>query len=121
MLRVTNLAVAFLLELAVLFAVGFAGFQLPSPIDWVVGLGAPVLFAVAWGAFAAPRASRPLHGAANAAFQVGWFACGAAAFVVAGAVVPGVVLAVVYAVNSVTLLVTRGHERAAGPADRLAP
>lgn len=102
--RVVNLGVAFLLELAVLVALCYWGFSLSGPVQFVAGAGTPVLFAVLWGVFAAPKASRPLHGGANAAFQIAWFACGAAALVLADAVVAGVVLAVVYAVNSVCLL-----------------
>jgi hypothetical protein len=107
LLRGTNLAVAFLLELAVLVAVCYAGFQLSGVWAFVAGLGGPVLMAVLWGVFAAPKASRPLHGAANVAFQIAWFACGAVALVLSEQVLAGVVLAAVYVVNSACLLATR--------------
>jgi hypothetical protein len=107
LLRGINLAVAFLLELAVLVGVGYAGFQLSGVLAFVVGLGGPVLLALLWGAFAAPKASRPLHGAANVAFQATWFACGAVALVLAGQLVLGVSLAAVYLLNSACLLATR--------------
>jgi hypothetical protein len=103
-LRVVNLTVAFLLELAVLIALCYWGFQLSGAVRFVAGLGAPILFAVLWGLFAAPKASVPLHGVANATFQITWFACGAAALVLADLPAAGIALAVVYAVNSVSLL-----------------
>lgn len=36
-------------------------------------------FAVAWGLFAAPKASMPVHGTARVAFEIGWFGLGAVA------------------------------------------
>ena len=105
-LRVVNLGVAFLLELAVLIALCYWGFHLSGPLRFVAGIGTPIVFAVLWGLFAAPKASMPLHGAANVAFQIAWFACGAAAFILADAVAAGLTLAVVYAANSLCLLAT---------------
>jgi len=106
-LRGINLAIAFFLELAVLIAVCYWGFQLDGGVRFVAGFGAPILFALLWGRFAAPKAPRPLHGAANVAFQFTWFACGAVALVLADQPVLGAVLGVVYVVNSVSLLVVR--------------
>jgi hypothetical protein len=50
MIRGANLGIAFLLELAVLFAVGYWGFRLSVglPLRLVAGLGTPVLMAVLW-------------------------------------------------------------------------
>jgi hypothetical protein len=106
-LRGVNLAIAFFLELAVLIAVCYWGFHLDGAVRFVAGLGTPILFAVLWGRFAAPKAAKPLHGAANVAFQITWFACGAVALVLADRPVLGAVLGAVYAVNSVSLLVVR--------------
>jgi hypothetical protein len=105
-LRAFNLAVAFLLELAVLAAAGYWGFQLDGSLAWLAGLGAPVVLALLWGRFAAPRAANALHGVAGGVFRVCWFACGAAALVVAGHPVWGITLAVVYVANSAVLAAT---------------
>ena len=104
-LRYLSLSIAFVLELAVLAATGDAGFTLVHPIVLrvLVGLGAPVLMAVAWGLFAAPRASMPLHGVASVAFQVAWFGVGALALALAGRTAPALTLAVVYLLNSAAL------------------
>jgi Protein of unknown function (DUF2568) len=106
--RAVLLLVAFLLELAVLLAVGYFGFHRSGPLAWLLGLGLPLLFAVLWGVFAAPHAVRPLHGAVDAAFRIAWFACGAGALALAGQPVAGVALAVVWVVNSLSLLATGG-------------
>lgn len=108
--RNLNLATAFLLELAVLVAAGYWGFTLhPNlAVRLLAGLGAPLVLAVLWGVFAAPKASIPLHGIAGIAFKVAWFAAGAAALALAGRTVPAVVLMVVYVVN--TLMLALPHE-----------
>ena len=87
MIRGANLGIAFLLELAVLFAVGYWGFRLSlgMPLRLVAGLAPPLLMAVLWGLLAAPRASFPLHAVADVAFQIAWFGVGALAFWAAGA------------------------------------
>jgi hypothetical protein len=51
-----NDAVAFLVELVVLALLAWAGFQSGGVAGWVRGIGLPVVAAVAWGLFAAPRA-----------------------------------------------------------------
>lgn len=54
----TNLTLAFLLELCALAALGYWGFRVGGgPVSkLVLGLGAPLVAAVLWGLFAAPRA-----------------------------------------------------------------
>lgn len=107
-LRYLNLAVAFLLELAVLLAAGYRGFTLPVPFVFriIVGLGAPILMAVLWGLFASPRAAMPLHGAANAAFQIGWFGVGVLALAIAGHAAPAIALAAAYVLNATSRLLS---------------
>ena len=104
-----NLTVAFLLELAVLLAVGYWGFTLSNTaaLRIVVGIGAPMLMTVLWGLFAAPRASMPLSGAAGAAFQISWFGVGALTLALAGRATLAITLAAVYLLNSALLLLAR--------------
>jgi hypothetical protein len=104
-LRYLSLLIAFVLEVAVLAATGYAGFTLVHPIVLrvLVGLGVPVLMAVAWGLFAAPKASLPLHGVASVTFQVAWFGVGALALALAGRTTPAITLAAVYLLNSAAL------------------
>ena len=63
-LKSINLAVRFLLELCVLAAVGYWGFKTSSGwfLKILLGIGAPLLIAVIWGMFGAPKANLQLHG-----------------------------------------------------------
>ncbi|MFC4529440.1 YrdB family protein [Sphaerisporangium dianthi] len=103
-----NMALMFLLELGVYVAVGYWGFTI-SP-NWAVklllGIGGPVLFAVIWGVFGAPKASVPLHGMARAALELLWFGGGVAAAAGAGLVTTSVVFAVLFAVNAALRLLS---------------
>lgn len=58
-IKLANLALRFLLELCALAALGYAGFQLASGLPAKIGLaiGAPLLAAVVWGMFVAPKAT----------------------------------------------------------------
>ena len=58
----TNLAVRFLLELFALGALGYWGFVSGgnTVAKMALGLGAPLLAAVVWGLFVAPKAAIPL-------------------------------------------------------------
>ena len=105
MIHRINLGVAFLLELAVLFAVGSWGFTLSLglPFRLVAGIGAPVLMAVIWAILAAPKASFPLQGAAGAAFRIAWFGVGALAFWAGGNPLAAMALAAVYVANALML------------------
>jgi hypothetical protein len=57
-LHVANETLAFLLELAMLAALGYWGATMggSAAVDVLLGVGAPLTAAVAWGLFAAPKA-----------------------------------------------------------------
>ena len=59
LLKSTNLALAFLLELCMLAALGYWGFHMgESSISRIsLGLGAPLLAAIVWGIFLSPKAT----------------------------------------------------------------
>ncbi len=96
-----NLALRVLLELAVLAALAFWGFQLHGPAGMRVlaGLGAPVAAAVVWGAFASPRAAVTLPPGATLAVQVAVLTAAVAALVHTGKPVVAAVLAVLAVLN----------------------
>ncbi len=58
-----NAALAFILELCVLVALGYWGFQIgPGTIAKIgLGIGAPVVAMVVWGLFGAPNSAWQLH------------------------------------------------------------
>ncbi|MBS1772815.1 MAG: YrdB family protein [Bacteroidetes bacterium] len=57
LLKTLNLALAFILELFMLYAMGYWGFHLKQStgIRWFVGIGLPVVVAIVWGIFLAPK------------------------------------------------------------------
>jgi hypothetical protein len=106
-LKVGNLALAFLLELAVLAAVGYWGFTVRPAlgIRLLAGIGTPALFIAIWAIFGAPKAPVQLKGVVRIAFGIVWFGAGAAALVAAGRWTWGVVLASLYAFNAILVRV----------------
>ena len=102
MYRGLNLAIAFLVEIAALAAFCWWGFTLSAPV-WarvLAGIGAPVVAAVVWGLVAAPRARFKLGFGPTLAVKAVVFALAAAALIAGGAVVLGIVFAVVVLVNT---------------------
>jgi hypothetical protein len=85
-IRYGNLAIAFLLELCALAAFGYWGFHAENgPVAKVaLGIGAPVLVAIVWGMFVAPKATVKLPAPAQLALKVAIFGLAAAGLVVAG-------------------------------------
>lgn len=62
-LKNANLLLIFLIEIAALGILGYWGFKTGSNmvIRVCLGIGSPLLFAVFWGIFLAPKASFPLN------------------------------------------------------------
>jgi hypothetical protein len=81
-----NLVLSFALELAVLASIGVWGFGLGdhAVVHVLVGVGGPIVYAVLWGAFAAPKASWPMRGLTLGIFKFLWFASGVAALAASG-------------------------------------
>lgn len=98
---VINMALRFLLELCALAALGYWGFMRGSGTlgKAALGLGAPILAAVLWGMFVAPKAVRPLHDPAKLLVELVVFGGAAAALYAAGQPLWAGVLLVVYGIN----------------------
>ncbi len=107
----------FLTELAALVGLALGGWSMPGPAWARVLLAAllPVVAAAVWGAFLAPRASRPLAEPSRIALRAVVLAAGAAGFAASGrpvlawAVLAGVVVATLAEPRLRTL--TGGDER----------
>ncbi|WP_028776720.1 YrdB family protein [Shimazuella kribbensis] len=58
-----NLLLQFLIEIAALFILGYWGFKTGNQITIkiMLGIGSPLLFAIFWGMFLAPKANIPLN------------------------------------------------------------
>ena len=63
-LKIINLGIRFLLEILVLIILGYWGFQVSNGtmMKIIAGIGTPLLAAVLWGLFGAPKATYLLHG-----------------------------------------------------------
>jgi hypothetical protein len=79
-----NDGLRFLLELALLAALAYWGFSgQTGAVQWVLGLGAPLLVAVVWGRYIAPKASHPTTDPLRLLLELAVFAAGVAALLAA--------------------------------------
>jgi hypothetical protein len=105
-LKSTNLAVKFALEMAALVAFAWWGATVAGgALAVLLAVGLPVIAAVLWGIFAAPRARRRLPLVPRMAFELSVFGLAAAALGSAASVAAGVAFAAVAVVNAVLLTV----------------
>lgn len=115
MVKVLNLVIRFLLELCILWAVGYWGLRTGSTwlgqVGW--GIGAPLLIAVLWGCFGAPKAIFPIHGLLLLGFEVVIFGAGPLALYAAGRPALALAFVVIYVLNKILLaLWQQSHEMA---------
>lgn len=109
MIKSINIALRFLLEIFVLMAVGYWGFTMTS--NWVLkivfGLFFPVLIAVVWGRYGAPKSPNQLHGLMLLILEVLVFGSGVAALFFAGRDNLALTFAVILVVNRFLMFVWR--------------
>ena len=86
LIKGANLALRFLLELCALGALGYWGFKTGNATiaKIALGVGAPLVAAVVWGAFVSPQAPVQLPGLMVLVLQVLVFGSAAAALVATG-------------------------------------
>jgi hypothetical protein len=108
-----HLATRFALELVGLAAIGDAAFVAAAggTAGLVAGVAAAVLFAIAWGRIAAPRADNRLAPRTRQLVGAGMLLAVAASLAWAGLPLPALAFAAAVGVNQV-LLITRHAERA---------
>jgi hypothetical protein len=106
-LKGINLLVRFLLELCMLAAVGYWGFKTQS--TWAMkilfGIGLPVVIAVIWGYFMAPRSTHRLNGVPFTVMDIILLGSGAVALYASGLVTLAWIYAVVLIVSEILRLV----------------
>jgi Protein of unknown function (DUF2568) len=95
-----NDGLRFLLELAALGSLAYWGFsEYGGAVQWLLGLGAPLLAAVVWGMFVAPKASRPTVDPIRLVLEVAVFGAGVAALFAAGRTALALVFAALVVVH----------------------
>ena len=107
MLKSLNLALTFFLELAMLAALAYAGFQIASPLRVVVGIGAPLLAILIWARFLAPKSPTRLTGTAYLIAKFTLFGIAAIGLAIVGQTMWAIVFVVVSVVNQLLLGVWR--------------
>jgi len=97
-----NLLVSFLLELALLFLVGFWGFHQGGTLfpGYVLAVVLPVTVIILWGVWAAPKSKQRLKNPARTIFKLTWFFLGATLAYFAGNHNWAIVFAVVVILNA---------------------
>ena len=108
-LKSANLLLRFLLELCALAALGYWGFQFGQNLPVKIGLaiGAPLIAAVVWGMFVAPKASVPVPVWLWLALQAIIFGLAAAGLLAAGQRTLAIALVLAVLVNGILLYVWR--------------
>ncbi len=110
-MKATNLTLRFACELAALAAVGWWGWTVTPAL----GVALPLVVAVVWGAWIAPKARRRLADPARLAVELVIFATATGCFVAVDEPVVAVVFA---AVAVVTALLVRKWPEPVGPRPR---
>jgi hypothetical protein len=102
-----NLALRFLLELCMLAALGYWGFQSGegSIAKFGLAIGIPLLAAVVWGIFISPRAAVPVPVWVWLAIQGILFGCAVAGLVATGHPILATVLALLVVINGILLYI----------------
>jgi Protein of unknown function (DUF2568) len=101
LLKNANLGLAFLLELAMLAALGYSGFVIGPNllVKIVLGIGVPVIAIVVWSRYGAPMSSRRLKGIGYVLLRVICYGLALVALLFAGQPVWSVVFALVVILN----------------------
>ncbi len=104
-----NLALSFLIELGLLAALGYWGYESTSNfwLGVLLGMLLPVIAAVVWGVFMAPRASVPVPEPWHTIFALALFALATAALFASGQSVLALVYAVLVLLNQAVRFAVR--------------
>lgn len=111
-LRALNLALRFLLELCALAALAEWGWQASDPpvAKFLLAVAAPLVAAVVWGAWVAPRAARRLPDPARLGVEALVFAAAVIGLFASEHPTLAIALAVVYGANVALLFWLRQRE-----------
>jgi Na+-transporting NADH:ubiquinone oxidoreductase subunit NqrE len=106
-LKVANLALSFFLELCMVLAYGYWGFKTGNGlvIQFLLGIGVPLVVIVIWGIFLAPASKQRLQGVPHWMLEIILFVAAIVALFVAGQPTWATIFAVLYAINVTLRLV----------------
>ena len=106
-LKNLNLALSFLLELVMLFAFGYWGFNTGDStiIHILFGVGIPVIAIIIWSIYNAPQSKRRLPRTPRTILEVIMFGLGALAFAALGQTTWAIINVVLIVVNQIGLYV----------------
>ena len=109
LIKLINLGVRFLLELGILAIFGYWGFKTGSNtfMKFLLGLGAPFLFAVVWGTFLAPKSPMRLDEPWLFLLELAIFALTSLALYSTGKTNLTFVFATIYIINKILMLIWR--------------
>lgn len=107
MLKLINLVLSFALELCLLAAFGYWGFQQDvGPVSKILlSLGIPLAVAVIWGIFLAPASKNRLPGVARSLLQILLFGLAVSALYSIRLAGPAVILGSLFLLNKVLAIV----------------
>jgi hypothetical protein len=106
-LKSSNLIVTFLLELAMLAALAYWGLQTDAslPVRIALGVGTPLVVALIWARFMAPKSRRRLTGTPYLVLKAVLFGAAAIALVVTGEPALALVFVVMAVINQALMMV----------------
>ncbi|TVY02921.1 YrdB family protein [Paenibacillus cremeus] len=105
-IKTVNLAIRFLLELCVLAALGYGGFHFGAGsliTKLALGIGSPLLIAILWGTFIAPKATLLLPEPYRFILECLIFGAASSALYLVGETNLAMILGVLFLINRIQL------------------
>jgi len=109
-LKMINLGLRFLLELSMLGIFGYWGYRTGGSTTWLkllLGIGTPILFAIIWGTFLAPKASIHLREPWPLLLELIIFGLAGWALFSTGKTNLAIVFGIIYVLNKTLILIWR--------------
>jgi len=109
LLKMINIGLRFLLELGILVILGYWGFRTGEKTltRILLGIGAPILFAVAWGTFLAPKSSMKLDEPWLFLLEIAIFGLAGWALYNTGKVILAIPFGIIYLFNKILMIIWR--------------
>ena len=107
LLRSVNLIIRFLLEICALISLGYWGFQVGNRFytKFVFGIGSPLLLALLWGTFIAPKASLKMAEPYRFIMELIIFGVTSSALYVVDKTILAIILGMIFLINRILLII----------------